>query len=248
MHTKIIGSYISPYVRKVLACLELKGVQYQIDPIVPFYGNEEFSRISPVRRVPVLIDDAVIVCDSTVICEYLEERYASLPLLPKSPAQRARCRWLEEFADSRMGEVFIWHFFNELVIKRAVWGEKPNEEVLRKAREEEIPQTLDYIESQLGSNNLFFDEVTIADLAVASFFRTAMHARFAVDTARWPKTAAFVAKMLELPSFQKLKAFEDSIARTPIADHRTVLRAAGAPLTDETFGASTPRRGVLSTK
>jgi glutathione S-transferase len=46
----IIGTYLSPYVRKVLVCLDLKGIPYEIDPIVPFFGNEEFSRISPARR------------------------------------------------------------------------------------------------------------------------------------------------------------------------------------------------------
>ena len=43
--TKIIGSYLSPYVRKVLVCLDIKGVAYEIDPIVPFYGNDEFARL-----------------------------------------------------------------------------------------------------------------------------------------------------------------------------------------------------------
>ena len=44
---KIIGSFVSPYVRKVLACLELKGLDYEVDPITPFYGNDEFERLSP---------------------------------------------------------------------------------------------------------------------------------------------------------------------------------------------------------
>ena len=44
---KIIGSYVSPYVRKVLACMALKGIDdYEIDPITPFFGGEEFSRLS----------------------------------------------------------------------------------------------------------------------------------------------------------------------------------------------------------
>ena len=30
---RIVGSYVSPYVRKVLACLLLKGLAYEIDPI-----------------------------------------------------------------------------------------------------------------------------------------------------------------------------------------------------------------------
>ena len=41
---RIIGSFVSPYVRKVLACMNLKGLTYEVDPITPFYGNEEFER------------------------------------------------------------------------------------------------------------------------------------------------------------------------------------------------------------
>ena len=52
----VIGSFVSPYVRKVLACMNLKGLNYEVDPITPFYGNDEFERLSPLRRIPVLID------------------------------------------------------------------------------------------------------------------------------------------------------------------------------------------------
>jgi glutathione S-transferase len=40
---RVIGSFVSPYVRKVLACMNLKGVRYEVDPITPFYGNENSS-------------------------------------------------------------------------------------------------------------------------------------------------------------------------------------------------------------
>ena len=55
--TTIIGAPVSPYVRKVMAVCDLKGAAYRIDPIIPFQGNDEFSRLSPLRRIPVLIDD-----------------------------------------------------------------------------------------------------------------------------------------------------------------------------------------------
>ena len=61
---RVIGSYLSPYVRKVLAVLELKGLRYEIDPIVPFMGDDRFTALSPLRRVPVLIDDRVTLADS----------------------------------------------------------------------------------------------------------------------------------------------------------------------------------------
>jgi glutathione S-transferase len=103
-------------VRKVLAICEIKGVPYRIDPIVPFFGDERFSQLNPLRRIPIFIDEEVSVSDSTVIAEYLEERYASPALLPTSPADRARARWIEEFADTRLADVCIWRIFYEAVI------------------------------------------------------------------------------------------------------------------------------------
>ena len=243
---RIIGSYLSPYVRKVLVCLDIKGVSYEIDPIVPFYGNDEFTRLSPVRRIPVLIDDSVTLSDSSVICEYLDERYAEPALFPTGPVRRARARWLEEFADSRMGEVFIWHFFNQLVIRRFVWGETPDEQVLKKAREEEIPQVLHYLEAELPPDGFLFGAISVADVALATFFRNASFARFSVDPERWPRTAAFVSRLLDHPSFAKLRPFEELLLRTPIPNQRAALQEAGAPISSHTFGTSTPRRGVLT--
>jgi glutathione S-transferase len=244
---RIIGTYLSPYVRKVLVCLDLKGVAYEIDPIIPFFGNDEFTRISPVRRIPVLIDESVTLPDSSVICEYLEERYPGPRLLPERPEDRARARWLEEYADTRMGEVFIWRLFNEVVISRFVWGKSTNEENLKRTLDQEIPQVLDHLESELPSEGYLFGDIGVADIALASFFRNAAFARFSIDEKRWPTTAAFVSRVLDHPSFVKLRRFEEVLIRTPIPNHRDALRDLGAPLTSSTLGSQTPRRGILST-
>src|SRR5213078_5148144 len=126
----IIGSYLSPYVRKVLVCLEIKGIAYEVDPIVPFYGNDRFSRLSPLRRIPVLVDGDLTLTDSSVICQYLEDRHPEPALYPHDVAARARARWLEEFADSRMGDVFIWRLFNQVAIRPFVWGEPTDRELV----------------------------------------------------------------------------------------------------------------------
>jgi glutathione S-transferase len=242
--TTVIGSYLSPYVRKVLVCLDIKGVPYRIDPIVPFFGNDEFEKLSPLRRVPVLSDDCVTLADSSVICEYLDERYSEPRLYPEGPGSRARARWLEEFADTRMGEVFIWHLFNQVVIRRFVWGESPDEEVLRKARETEIPEILDYLESVIPAAGYLFSAVSVADVAIASVFRNASFAKFSIDAECWPRTASFVARVLSHESLVKLRPFEECLLRTPIAEHRTVLIGAGAPVSAETVGTTRPRRGL----
>ncbi|WP_440976403.1 glutathione S-transferase family protein [Pseudoxanthomonas winnipegensis] len=92
----VVGSYVSPYVRKVLVVMALKGLRYTIDPIAPFVGGDAFQRISPLRRVPVLIDGARVINDSSVICQYLEDRHPSPSVYPADIGERAQARWLEE--------------------------------------------------------------------------------------------------------------------------------------------------------
>jgi len=242
---QIIGSYLSPYVRKVLVFLHCKKIPYQIDPIVPFFGDEGFSKLSPLRRIPVLIDDRVTLCDSSVICQYLEERHPEPSLYPCDFADRARARWLEEFADTRMGDVLIWKLFNQVVINPFVFGEKTDEAILKQALSEDIPGVLDYLESQLPADGFVFGDFSIADIGITVFFRNATFAGYRVDAARWPKTAGFVDRVLAKDAFAHLAPFEDRMIRTPIAQHRSVLTEMGAPILAESYGTSAPRRGVM---
>jgi glutathione S-transferase len=246
---RIVGSYVSPYVRKVLVVLDLKGIAYEIDPIIPFMGNDEFSKLSPIRRIPVFTDDRVTLTDSTVICEYLDDRHPSPAVRPTDPVERARARWLEEFADTRMGEVFIWRLFNQVMINPFVWGVPTDREILDRTLQEDIPHVLDYLEAEVPENAFLFGALSgalsTADVSIATFFRNAAYARHRIDAARWPRTAAFVGRVLATESFQKLVSFEDTMMRTPPAKQREALAAIGAPLTAVTFGTTTPRRGLM---
>jgi glutathione S-transferase len=242
---RIIGAYLSPYVRKVLACLDLKGLSYEIDPIVAYMGDDRFTRLSPLRRVPVLIDDRVTLTDSTVICQYLEDRYPTPALYPSDVADRARARWLEEFADSRMGDVFIWGLFDHAVISPAVWGTTRDRAVIERIVREEIPPVLDYLEPQLPADGFLFGTLGIADISIAVFLRNAAFARYTVDPARWPATARFVDRVLAQPCLAKLQPFEALMLRTPIPQQRAALAAAGAPVSADTVGGAPPRRGLM---
>jgi len=242
---RIIGSYVSPYVRKVLVVLDLKGIPYEIDPIIPFMGNDEFSKLSPIRRIPVFTDDRVTLADSTVICEYLDDRHAEPPMRPADAVARARARWLEEFADTRMGEVFIWRLFNQVAINPYVWGVPTDQGILDRTLQEDVPHVLDYLESELPAEGFLFGPVATADVSIATFFRNAAFARYGVDAARWPTTAAFVHRVLALESFQKLVPFEKAMMRTPPAEQRAALADLGAPLTATSCGTTTPRRGFM---
>jgi len=243
----IVGSYLSPYVRKALVCLELKGIAYEIDPIVPFFGDDRFSQLSPLRRIPMLIDGDLVLTDSSVICQYIEDLQPTPSLFPADIRDRARARWLEEYADTRMGDFFIWRLFNQVAIKPAVWGEKGDRELVDKTLAEDVPSILDYLESESPADGFRFDELSIADIAIACFFRNASMARFQIDAARWPGTAAWIADTLATPAFEKLARIENAIARIPILQQREALQALGAPISAETYGAPTPRRGVMPT-
>jgi glutathione S-transferase len=238
----VIGTYLSPYVRKVLVTLHLKGIPYEIDPIIPFFGDDRFTAASPLRRIPVLIDDEVTVCDSSVICQYLEDRYPAVAIFPKSIADRARARWLEEYADSHMGDIFIWRLFNQVAITPFVWGKPTDQEILQKTLTIDIPGVLNFLEAELPPQGFLFGDLSIADISIASFFRNAKFSRYTVDAAQWPRTAAFVDRVLTLDCFTHLQAFEDKLTRTKIPEHRATLTSLGAPLTPDSFGTATPRR------
>jgi glutathione S-transferase len=241
----IVGSYLSPYVRKVLVCLHLKNVTYTIDPIIAFFGDDRFTRLSPLRRIPVLVDDRVTLCDSSVICQYLEDRHPLPALYPADVAERARARWLEEFADTRMGDIFIWQLFNQVAIKPFVWGEETDQAVLDKTLGEDIPDVLAYLERELPTEGFACGTLSIADIAIACFFRNALFAGYRVDAARWPKTAGWLDRVLALDAFERLKPYEEKMLRTRIPRQRDALAEMGAPISTETYGTPTPRRGVM---
>jgi glutathione S-transferase len=242
---RIVGSFVSPYVRKVLACLNLKGLDYEIDPITPFFGNDEFERLSPLRRIPVLIDGDLVLTDSTVICAYLDEAYPGAALLPADPKDRARARWLEEFADTRLGDVFIWGLFYQKIVRPLVWGEPGDADRIERTVNEDAPRALDYLERELPQSGFLFGEFGLADIAIATFFRNADYSGFTPDPARWPRVARFVGEALAHPAIASLLPLEDVQRSSTIKGRRQALLDAGARLTKETMGLREPRRGVM---
>jgi len=101
---------LSPFSAKVRIALGEKGLRYEAREVPwsrkTLWGPKpaEFLAVSPHGKVPVLIDGPLTVFDSTVICEYLEDRYPTPPLFPADPVERARCRQLEDEADLAMVE------------------------------------------------------------------------------------------------------------------------------------------------
>lgn len=102
---------LSPYAQKVKIALMEKGVAFDA-PLPAAIGSGaasgEFAEASPRGEVPALVDeDGTRVFDSTVILEYIEERWPEPPLLPGTPAERARVRMLEDAMDTHF-EAITW--------------------------------------------------------------------------------------------------------------------------------------------
>jgi glutathione S-transferase len=225
--------------------MNLKRLDYEVDPITAFFGNDEFERLSPLRRIPVLIDGDFSVSDSSAICAYLDEAYPGHPLFPAPPKDRARARWLEEYADTRLGDLFIWGLFYQKVVRPLVWGEAGDQARIDRSLNEDIPAALDYLEGELPASGFLFDEIGVADISIATFFRNGAYAGFSVDPARWPRSAAFVDRTLAHPSIASLLPFEDVQRNADIKGRRQALLDAGARLTAETMGVREARKGYM---
>jgi len=246
MTVKIIGGPGSPYVRKVLAALTWKGIAYEIDPIVPFYGNAEFSRISPLRRIPVYVDDRVTLCDSSVILQYLEDRWPHNPLYPADIALRAKARWIEEYADTRVGDVFIWKLFFGSVIAPGVFGAERNREARAAVLAKDFPEVMDYLETQIPEQGFLCGAFSVAELALAPHFTNLAWARVELDGARWPKTRAWLARAESQSALGDLAAKAAYVLKVPPPQHREHAAALGFHVTAQALGTDTPQRGPMT--
>lgn len=116
---KLYEHPLSPYAQKVKIALYEKGIPFEA--VVPdiFGGSDlDFVASSPRREVPSLIDGDTTVFDSTIILEYLEDKWPQPAMLPATPAERARVRMLEELCDTYY-EAINWGLAEIRVFGRA---------------------------------------------------------------------------------------------------------------------------------
>ena len=143
---------LSPYAQKVKIALAEKGVEFESNlPDIVGGSDAEFGALNPRREVPTLVDGATAIFDSTIILEYIEERWPTPALLPKEPAARACVRMLEELGDTYY-EAINWGVFEIQFFKRAS-GELADR-LMARAREQ-VNGVNAYLERQLGSQPWF---------------------------------------------------------------------------------------------
>ncbi|MGH7897646.1 MAG: glutathione S-transferase family protein, partial [Candidatus Binatia bacterium] len=154
-----------PFGQKVRIVLAEKELSYELINVDLRRGEQkrpEFLKLNPFGKVPVLVDESVVVYDSTVINEYLEDEYPHPHLLPSEDSEgRARARSLEDYADLAF-ILPVGVLMNEV---RKPEAERDAERV-RRSREE-IERALAHLNGQLGEQQYLAGEFSVADAAFA---------------------------------------------------------------------------------
>tara|TARA_B110000503_G_scaffold30778_1_gene49718 strand:- start:897 stop:1574 length:678 start_codon:yes stop_codon:yes gene_type:complete len=201
------GAPLSPFVRKVMYLLSLSNTEYSLKVVVPGSIPDDFVNISPLKRIPVLQESDWCQADSSIICNYLIESLshdALTPLIPTTAKLRAHMRWLEKFADYELAPKLTFTVFRQRVLMPAS-GKVANETLIQDALFQDIPPLLDYLASQLSTQNYFVgNKDSLADIAITSQLINFMHAGESIDGTRWPTLAAYFERMLLQPTWRAL--------------------------------------------
>lgn len=197
----IYGSLVSPFVRKLLAYLGEKGLDFELKGVGIGDPDPGFQAASPLGKMPAMNDDGFMLADSSAIIQYLEAKHPSPELIPADPQQRGKAIWWEEFGDTVFAACSGKMFFNRIVAPKFL-GREGDLAAAALAESEELPKLLAYLESAIpASGFLVGDRITLADLAVASPLMNFKHCGAVVDAATHPKVAAWSAAILARPSF-----------------------------------------------
>ena len=144
------------YSHRVRMVLREKGVTVEIIDVDPSNRPEDLLEVNPYGTLPTLLDRDLVLYQSTVIMEYLDERFPHPPLLPVYPVARAQCRLLMHRIEVDWSEK----------VDLLVLG-KGREAALEKARKE-LRESLVAIAPVFADRPFFMsEEFTLVDCFVA---------------------------------------------------------------------------------
>jgi glutathione S-transferase len=221
---------LSLFSRKVEIVLAEKNLAYE-RVLVPFSQTKGYSpkhpavlAANPKGQVPVLVDSDVVLYDSTVIAEYLEDKYHSPSLFLREPANRAKCRLLELEAD----EVLL------VPVRALLFRSEPpgpdsaqREEQERAARKAEdvILENYARLAEKLGTRDYFCGTLSVAD--IATFMNIHHGLRLgAPPISDHQNLSAWHARLAKRPSFAKVikeMAAADRELSHPVPAYRKAL-------------------------
>jgi glutathione S-transferase len=97
---KLVGSFTSPFVRKVRIVLSEKRIVYDFDVDIPWESDTRVAEHNPLGKVPILImDDGTTLYDSRVIVDYLDSANPVSRLMPEFNRERSMVKRWEALAD-----------------------------------------------------------------------------------------------------------------------------------------------------
>lgn len=203
MKPLIYGLSVSLFVRKVRFLLEFKGIEYDLDPVVPLNPPEGFRQISPLGKIPALKLGDFTISDSSVICQYLDKKFPENSLSPENPESFAESLWFDEYSDSKMTQtisaIFFEKFGKPLLLKMA-----PDEERIAEL-EQEVPEVLGYLNEKLaGKAYLTGSSMSLGDLGVISNLYNHVTSGYVIDKESLPNLSSYYEKAIKLPFIESV--------------------------------------------
>ena len=169
---------LSSYAQKVKIALREKGIDFTVEtPAALGSGKADgkFAAASPRNEVPALIDGAARIFDSTVILEYLEDKYPTPHLLSADPVRRAEARMIEEVCDT-LYEAINWGLSEIRWFKRA---EGAQAEKMKAIAATQTAELQDWLTDRLGDGP-WFNGASFgwADVSAAPYVNRSFHYGF----------------------------------------------------------------------
>ncbi len=166
---------LSSYAQKVKIALREKGLKFDVETPAGLGSGKSagpFAASSPRLEVPSLIDGEARVFDSTIILEYLEDKFPTPPLLPRDPLARAEARMIEDVCDT-LYEAVNWG------LSEIRWFKRAEGEQADKMKATATRQTVElqaWLTEKLGGKTWFNgDSFGWADLSVAPYVNRSFH-------------------------------------------------------------------------
>lgn len=157
---KLIGSYTSPFVRKISVMLLEKGITFEFVNDSPYAEKNNVARYNPLGKVPALVTDAgECWFDSPIIAAWIELLGKPPVMLPQNPGAALYVRQREALADGVMDAALV------SVREQQRPAAQQSETELARQREK-ILQGLDALESAAARGEFDAQHPDIATIAV----------------------------------------------------------------------------------
>ncbi|WP_322867372.1 glutathione S-transferase family protein [Aquicoccus sp. G2-2] len=196
---------LSPFCRKVRLSLAEKRIECELIEERYWEQSTDFLRRNPAGKVPVLKIDGMTLSESAAICEYLEEAYPDVSLMPKDPVGRYEVRRLVGWFDDKFHDEVTSKLLYERVNKKVMKQGYPDSKNV-KSGSQKIKYHLDYMAWLLDQRRwLAGDVMTLADFAAAAHL-SALDYISDVDWHRSDIIKDWYAKIKSRPAFRSILA------------------------------------------